>query len=356
MNLEVYKMPVPRKKKEIIPTINLKPEKILLARREQLLQDIKYDGTFLPKSLMHPELDRGFLDFVKEDLQTTVAGSIIPMIDLIITTQNWAQFTETWDIQDLNGNPTLPFITVVRQPEVKYGSNPAIIYNIPNRKEYFYAAVPSWNGNIKGLDIYKIPQPVPVDITYNVKIVCNRMRELNEFNKNVIQTFASRQAYRQINGHYIPIIMGGISDESVVEVQRRRFYIQNYEFTMLGFLLDEDEFEVAPAVSRVLNTFEVSSQTTKPKKKRFPENKDSFDLSVTIPADVTTKQLNVDYTGDFLTQGQINIQSYDVYINNDFYGTDVRLIQVNTNDILRFEVVKKTDGEEASLQYGIKLL
>ena len=94
----------------------------------------------------------------------------------------------------------------------------------------------------------------------------------------------------------------------------------------------------------------------KPKKKRFPENKDSFDLSVTIPADVTTKQLNVDYTGDFLTQGQINIQSYDVYINNDFYGTDVRLIQVNTNDVLRFEIVKKTDGEEASLQYGIKLL
>jgi hypothetical protein len=195
-------MAVPRKRKEIIPTINLKPEKILLARREQLVEDIKYDGTYLPKSLMHPELDRGFLDFVKEDLETTVAGQIIPMIDLIITTQNWAQFTETWDIQDLNGNPTLPFITVVRQPEVKYGSNPAIIYNIPNRKEYFYAAVPSWNGNIKGLDIYKIPQPVPVDITYNVKIVCNRMRELNEFNKNVIQTFASRQAYRQINGHY----------------------------------------------------------------------------------------------------------------------------------------------------------
>ena len=322
-------MGLPRKQ-QVIPTINLKPEKILFQRREELVQYIKEDGTFLPKSLLHPDLDRGFLDFVKEDLQTTVAGSIIPMIDLIITTQNWAQFTETWNIQDLNGNPTLPFITVVRQPEVKYGSNPAIIYNIPNRKEYYYAAVPSWNGNIKGLDIYKIPQPVPVDITYNVKIVCNRMRELNEFNKNVIQTFASRQAYRKINGHYIPIIMGGISDESVVEVQRRRFYIQNYEFTMLGFLLDEDEFEVSPAVSRVFNSFEVSAQTT--------------------------KQINVDYTGDFLTQGQSNIESYDVYINNDFYGTDVRLIQVNTNDILRFEVVKKTDGDESILEYGIKLL
>ena len=59
-------MALPRKRKEIIPTINLKPEKILLARREQLLEDIKKDGTFLPKSLLHPELDRGFLDFVKK--------------------------------------------------------------------------------------------------------------------------------------------------------------------------------------------------------------------------------------------------------------------------------------------------
>ena len=355
-------MGLPRKRKEIIPTINLKPEKILLARREQLLEDIKYDGTYLPKSLMHPELDRGFLDFVKEDLQTTVAGSIIPMIDLIITTQNWAQFTETWNIQDLNGNPTLPFITVVRQPEVKYGSNPAIIYNIPNRKEYFYAAVPSWNGNIKGLDIYKIPQPVPVDITYNVKIVCNRMRELNEFNKNVIQTFASRQAYRQINGHYIPIIMGSISDESVVEVQKRRFYIQNYEFTMLGFLLDEDEFEVAPAVSRVFNTFEVSAQTSRPRRKKYPENIDEYNLGVSVPSGSTQTDLMVDYTGDFNLFTKINVTSFDVYIRPQgqstfyYYGSDVSLIQVNTNDTLRLEVTSRPNATlPSTFDYAIKL-
>jgi hypothetical protein len=29
----------------------------------------------------------------------------------------------------------------------------------------------------------------------------------------------------------------------------------------------------------------------------YSSYKDSFDLSVTIPADITTKQLNVDYTG-----------------------------------------------------------
>lgn len=350
--------------KKIIPTINLKPEKILLQRREELLSYITEDGTYLPKQLLHSELDRGFLDFVKEDLKTVVAGKIIPMVDIIITTQNWSQFTETWDFNDLNGNPNPPFITVVRQPEVKYGSNPALLWNIPNRKEFYYAAVPTWNGNIKGMDIYKIPQPVPVDITYNVKIICNRMRELNEFNKIVIQTFASRQAYRKIEGHYIPIIMGNISDESVVEVEKRRFYIQNYEFTMLGFLLDPDEFEVAPAVSRVFNSFEVVTGNSTRKKKKYPENSATFGYVLEFSSSETSRDIIADYTGNFTLTSNVNIEDvdgYEVYIKPsgsndfDFYGTDVDKIQVNTNDTLRFVITKITLGNTASLSYQVIL-
>lgn len=342
--------------KKIIPTINLTPEKILFQRREQLLQYITEDGTYLPKSLLHPDLDRGFLDFVKEDLKTVVAGKIIPTVNLIITTQNWAQFTETWNFNDLNGNPSPPFITVVRQPDVKYGSNPAVLWNIPNRKEFYYAAVPTWNGNIKGMDIYKIPQPVPVDITYNVKIICNRMRELNELNKNIIQTFASKQAYRKINGHYIPIVMNTISDESVMELEKRRYYIQNYEFTMLGFLLDPDEFEVAPAVSRVFNSFEFNANVSPSRRRKFPENPDTFQYNLIVGAGVETKTLTADYTGDFNLLGKDNIDSYEVYINGDFYGTDVDVIQVNTKDEIRFDVIKTNTGEIAVLEYKIKLL
>jgi hypothetical protein len=342
--------------KKVLPKINLSPEKILWERREQLVDYIKEDGTFLPKNLLHPELDRGFLDFVKEDLKTVVSGKIVPMVDIIVTTQNWAQFTETWNFNDINGNPSPPFITVVRVPEVKYGNNPAIMYNIPNRREYYYAAVPTWNGNIKGLDIYKIPQPVPVDITYNVKILCNRMRELNTFNKNVIQTFASRQAYRMIEGHYIPIILDNISDESVVDIGKRRFYIQNYQFTMMGFLLDEEEFEVAPAISRVFNSFETVTTSTGRKRNIFPENKDTFDKQVNFASGVTSSSLVVDYTGDFSFLGMSNVSTYDVYINDDFYGSDVNVIQVNTNDILRFEITPNSLILPSYIDYGVKLL
>ncbi len=61
-----------------------------------------------------------------------------------------------------------------------------------------YAMVPNWDNGVKGMDVYTIPQPVPVDIKFSVKIICNRMRELNKFNQIVIEKFASRQAYTQI--------------------------------------------------------------------------------------------------------------------------------------------------------------
>ena len=85
-------MPLP---KQVKPTLPLVPKKTLYARREQLLEFINKDGTYLPKSVLHADLDRGMLDFVKEDLQVITAGKIIPMVDIIITTQNWTQYVET---------------------------------------------------------------------------------------------------------------------------------------------------------------------------------------------------------------------------------------------------------------------
>ena len=61
---------------------------------------ITKDGTYLPKSLLHADLDRGFLDFVKEKFNIVSEGKKIPVVDILITTQNWSQFVETWDFQN----------------------------------------------------------------------------------------------------------------------------------------------------------------------------------------------------------------------------------------------------------------
>jgi hypothetical protein len=340
-------MPLPKK---VIPTLPLVPKKTLSARREELLEYINKDGTYLPKSVLHADLDRGMLDFVKNELQVISEGEIIPMVDIIITTQNWTQYVETALFVDLDYNPSPPFITVVRQPEVKFGTNPSLQYTIPNRKQFYYASVPTWNGNEQGMDIYTIPQPVPVDINYSVKIICNRMRELNQLNKVVMQTFASRQAYTFIKGQYVPIILNNISDESQMSLDSRKYYIQNYDFTMLGYLIDEEEFEVKPAIARVAQLMELTG-TGNTKREKYPKNPNEFLENYLFIVGNDSLSDVVAYTANLSFANWTNVETYDVYINDDYFGTDVQNIQITTNDVLRIDVVKIDDSLEASIQF-----
>jgi len=340
-------MPFP---KQVKPTLPLVPKKTLTARREELLQYIKEDGTYLPKSVLHADLDRGMLDFVKEKLMVVTAGKTVPMVDIIITTQNWAQYVETSNFSDLDFNTTPPFITVVRSPEVKYGTNPGL-FTIPNRKQFYYASVPTWNGNQQGMDIYTIPQPVPVDIIYSVKIVCNRMRELNQLNKVVMQTFSSRQAYTFIKGQYVPIILNNISDESQMTIESRKYYIQSYEFTMQGYLIDEEEFQVKPAIARVAQVFELDEYKIKKKRKKYPENPNEFPKDFLYVVGNDTLSERIDFTADMRVVRTSNVDSYDVYINGNYYGLDVQLIQITTNDILEIEITKTNNGEESVISF-----
>jgi len=346
-------MPLPR---QVKPTLPLVPKKVLSARREQLLEYINKDGTYLPKSVLHADLDRGMLDFVKGDIQVVSAGSIVPMVDIIITSQNWSQYVETAMFTNLDNNPEPPFITVVRQPEVKFGTNPALLYTIPNRKQFYYASVPTWNGNEQGMDIYTIPQPVPVDINYSVKIICNRMRELNQLNKVVMQKFSSRQAYTFIKGQYVPIILNNIADESQMQIENRKYFIQNYDFTMLGYLIDEEEFQVKPAISRVAQIFELDVSSFRQKKRREPENPDSFLSNILFVAGTNILSERIDFTADLSFVNSNNVDTYEVYINDDYYGSDAQRIQITTNDVLRIEVVKNDNTKDANIEFEDKLV
>jgi hypothetical protein len=240
---------------------------------------------------------------------------------------------------------------VVRSPEVKFGTNPALLYTIPNRKQFYYASVPTWNGNEQGMDIYTIPQPVPVDINYSVKIICNRMRELNELNKIVMQKFSSRQAYTFIKGQYVPIILNNISDESQMSLESRKYYVQSYDFTMLGYLIDEEEFEVKPAIARVSQIMEIDTSSFKQKRKKSPSNPDEFLSNYLYVVGNNILSDVVSYTANLTWLNSRNIDSYDVYINGDYFGTNVQQIQITTNDVLRIEVVKIDNTKEAKIEF-----
>ena len=342
-------------KKSVKPTLPLNHPKTLLPRREQIKDMITKDGTYLPKSLLHADLDRGFLDFVKEKFNIVSEGKKIPVVDILITTQNWSQFVETWDFQNIDKNIEPPFITVIRNPEVKYGNNPAVMYNIPNRKMYYYMEVPTWDGNRKGADIYKIPQPVPADFKYTVAIICNRMRDLNTLNQRVLETFASKQAYQVINGHYIPIINDAFADESVMDLEKRKYYIQKYDFTMMGFLIDEEQFEVSPAISRTFQVIETDQRNIKRKqKKQSPIELEVIKLQYLN--NITTQERYFEYTCNLLFDQSVNIEEFSVYINEQYYGDNVESIQINTNDMLRIDIISSGESEDPYILFTQSLV
>lgn len=238
----------------------------LTKRRQELLDKVRKSDANLPDSILHDDLDRGMLDYIAKTFKVTSEGAQIPIIDKILTIQRWGEFTQNWSFSDDDGNMKLPFIATIRRPDVQFGTNPSVQRTIPDRHQIYYASVPTWNGSQLGADIYTIPQPIAVDITYDVTIVCNKFRDLNKFNKIVLRHFASRQDYTTIKGHYIPIVLEKIEDNSPIDtIDGRRFYIQTYQFTMLGYLIDSEEFEVKPAINRLFTMYEfiIDNNTTK---------------------------------------------------------------------------------------------
>ena len=341
------------KRGPVKPTIPLEYPQTLLPRREEIKDMITKDGTYLPKSLLHADLDRGFLDFVKEKIQFTSEGKKIPVVDILITTQNWSQFVETWDFQNIDKNLEPPFLTIIRNPDVKL--NDKRRYNIPNNRMYYYMEVPTWDGNRKGANIYKIPQPIPVDIKYTVALVCNRMREVNKLNQTIMNLFASYEAYQVINGHYIPIVNESFTDESVMDLESRKYYINKYEFTLHGFLIDEEQFEVYPALNRTIQMFEVDSRPVKrPQKKQQPPELES--ITFTYENGLTTLERSFFYTCDLLFQNTVNVSSFSVYINDQYVGDDVDLIQINNGDELKIDIIMGSTGQVPQVIFTQKLI
>lgn len=238
--------------------INILNQKIGPERRQEILDGIANQGTFLPRGVSEEDMDQSFVEFLKDDerVMITIDGEKVPVI--FLTIQRWTEFTKTWKFTDEYKNIEMPFITVVRRPDIQQGQNQAGLWNIPGNRTYTYMKIPTWDGIRHGIDMYKVPQPTPVDITYEVRIFTNRMKDLNKFNGLVQRAFQSRQCYINVKGHPMPLHLEGIGDESNIEnFENRRFYIQMFEMKLLGYLLDENDYEVIPTINRTVMTLEL---------------------------------------------------------------------------------------------------
>jgi hypothetical protein len=311
-------------------------------------QFIDQNKQFLPRSVDFADLDAGFVDFVNNDLEIVIGGEKIPTH--FLTLQRWNEFAKTWQTTDKYKNIKIPFISIVRRPNPDTGTNPAD-FKIPVRKNFPYMQIPVWDGNRKGADIYGIPNPVGVDMIYTVRFFSFRMRELNKLHQKVLQTFASAQAYVNIKGHYFPILLESIGDESQIDnLDGKRYYVQSYEMKLQGYLVDEEEFDVKPAISRTFITTELTSTRRKPVA-RFIKDDTQNDKTLKcviqfLPSSPTQVTFSTDNNVRFTAIDTDNITTYTLYKN----GSPVSFpFEARPDDTIFISIVKENSTEIAEI-------
>ena len=313
--------------KGYLTNINIHNQKIGFERRQEILDDIADKATYLPKGVLEEDMDGSFVEFLedKKGLSIEIEGEKVPVI--FLTIQRWTEFTKTWEFTDKYKNIKMPFITVVRQPDIQQGQNQAGLWNIPMHQTHTYMKVPTWDGIRRGIDLYKIPQPTSVDLTYEVRIFTGKMKDLNRFNRKVQKAFQSRQCYLNVNGHPMPLHLENIGDESNIEdFENRRFYVQMFEMKLLGYILDEEDFEVVPTINRTIVSHEII-EGVNPK----------------VLVSQKNSQTSVNFKFDFKPSSSDSVDfvsKYDVYFNVLIKTDSINNIIIYVNNIVVFDGIK----------------
>jgi hypothetical protein len=306
MNIYYKIMASPRKK-----NINIQPEIAYRDLKYKYWNDVTRNNGFLPQSVLHEDIDKGVIEFFNK-LPLVSGDEKIPVI--FLTLQRWGEFTKTWEFTDEFDNIKIPFLSIVRQPnvELKEGN-----FTIPDRKTFPFIKLPIWDGNRKGLDIYKIPQPTPIIMKYQISFFTTKMREVNLVNKIISQKFSSRQSYILVNGHYFPLLWNGTSDESQIENDSKRFYHITYEIDCESYLLDTSEFErteIVPTLNRAFLTTELTNTTIR--RPVFDKNGNDITLYFYFQVPITSTFTFLDSNYKFLEVETENISSFQFKINN----------------------------------------
>lgn len=303
----------------------------------------------LPRGIDFSDLDNGFVDWVKKDLSVVVDGDLVPVS--FLTAQRWSEFTRTWQNSDKYKNIKIPFMSVVRKPDAQPGTNPQD-FNIP-LKDYRIpvSVIPKWDGNKKGADIYLIPQPVGVDLTYTVRFFTYRMNELNVLNQKILTTFASAQSYVNIKGHYFPIMLESIGDESTVDdLEGKRYYVQTYELKMMAYTLDEERFEIRPAIERAILSYEVGTKRPRVVTK-FIKDESQNDKTINLiiqflVGSPTTVSFVADSLANFVSIDTDNINNITIYVNN----IPVTLpFFLNMDDVVGISIVRNNPSQMSEI-------
>lgn len=212
------------------------------------VNQLKDQTTIYPRSINFMDIDKAVYDwFVGRDI--IIRDEKVPVF--FLSPEKWAEFKKQWEYMDSGRTVSFPYITIRRSNAPTLSQNP-VKGRIPGKTFTTYR-MPIYTPAGPTYRHYKVPQPIKVDMAFEIRVLTVHMSDINLINETLLRHFASLQAYLDIDKHYMPMTIESISDESDVDnAEDERVIHTLYSIQVQGYIIDENEFEVKDGISNVI--------------------------------------------------------------------------------------------------------
>lgn len=224
--------------------------------RRSYSESILKGQPLLPLPLEYEDIDKAFITFVEEELPIIYNGERLPTFTLF-SNQRFSEYSQMWRYVDDRDNLLLNFKTVSRENNPQMGDNQGKLWNIPGDRRYIIAMRDTLEENgTESVEIYSIKQPYTIDLLYRISIVSDKNSVINDFNNQVNNKFKARQWYIRPNGHYIPMTLESILDETSYSIDERRIFVQSYTVKVMAYIINKEDMKVEKKPKRLKLNFE----------------------------------------------------------------------------------------------------
>lgn len=211
-----------------------------LSHQEEILDN----KPIVPNPVEYEDIDNAFFEFFKNTLGIVDDnGEKVPIFTLY-SNQRFSEYSQTWQHSDKDGNLLMNFLTVNRENNPNFGSIHGGNYNIPDRWFTIRIREIKDENGIECYEVTSMRQPVQVDMIYRLGFITSKYERLNKFNTDINELFASRQCYLCVNGHYMPMVVDSVSDETSYSVDERKFFTQTVIMKLIGYVIPEGSIKV----------------------------------------------------------------------------------------------------------------
>lgn len=307
--------------RQFLNKMNLREKAIGKNRRENYVKEILYKETPIPMALEYSDIDDSFKEFVDKTLDIAYDGKRLPTFTLY-SNQRFSEYSQTWSHVDDERNLLMNFKAVNRENNPKMGENQGGLWNIPGERHYTILRKTILDDNgTESYETYSMKQPYSIDLIYKINLITNKYELLNQFNALVNEAFKARQCYIRPNGHFIPMVIDDISDESEYSIEDRKFFSQTFTIKTMAYIIHEKDFKVESTPKRIMVVYDGEAKKKKPKinieeiDNLDYENK-KIDISIDFPDFIENVKFTIDCDVNIERSTLENIRYYRLHVND----------------------------------------